>query len=203
MRSLPSPIFNPEDLIGCTFLMDEQEDGQNFRGCIVELIEDHESKVEDNPTRIKFRVSVNEDKAEEIITNNKMLEYITNDEESDIQWKFRCIVSHEYKGSRCNLLIKWEGGEIISEPLKIVAADDPVSCAIYARENDLPDKPGWSLSALLSEKRSSLIWSIRLCSDRTTRRLATNTDLKLLGHMNRHFVLTKETVTPYGEMLQY
>jgi hypothetical protein len=33
--------------------------------------------------------------------------------------------------------------EITSEPLKIVAADDPMSCAIYARENDLLDKPGW------------------------------------------------------------
>jgi hypothetical protein len=31
-----SPIFNPEDLIGRTFLMDEQEDGQKFRGRIVE-----------------------------------------------------------------------------------------------------------------------------------------------------------------------
>jgi hypothetical protein len=67
-----------------TFLMDEQEDGQKFRGGLVELIEDHESKVEENPTRIKFRFSVNEDKAEESITCNKMLEYITRDEESEI-----------------------------------------------------------------------------------------------------------------------
>jgi hypothetical protein len=72
-------IFNPEDLIGCTFLMDEQEDVQKFRGCIVEVIGDHESKVEDNTTRFKFRVSVSEDKAEEIITYNKMLEFITKD----------------------------------------------------------------------------------------------------------------------------
>jgi hypothetical protein len=57
-----------------------------------------------------------------------MLGYITKDEESDNQWKFQLIVSHEYKGSQCNLLIEWEGGEITSEPLKIVAADDPVSC---------------------------------------------------------------------------
>jgi hypothetical protein len=121
----PSRIFNPEDLIG-TFLMDEQEDGQKHRGRIVEFIEDDESKVEDNPTRIKFRVSVNEDKAEEIITYNKMLEYITKDEESDIQWKFRRIVSHEYKGSQWNLLIEWEVGEITSEPLQVIAVDDPV-----------------------------------------------------------------------------
>jgi hypothetical protein len=64
----PPPAFNPEGLVGHSFLMDEQEDGQWFRGRIVELIEDHESKLEDNPTRIKFRVSVKEDKAEEIIT---------------------------------------------------------------------------------------------------------------------------------------
>jgi hypothetical protein len=84
----PSPIFNPEDLIGRTFLMDEKEYGQKHRGQIVELIEDHESLLEENPTRIKFRVSVNNDKAEEIITYNKMLEYIIKDEESDIMWKF-------------------------------------------------------------------------------------------------------------------
>jgi hypothetical protein len=87
-------------------ILDEQDDGQKFRGRIVELIEDHESKVEDNPTRIQFRVSVNEDKAKEIITYNKMLECITKDEESDIQWKFRRIVSHEHKGSQCNVLVE-------------------------------------------------------------------------------------------------
>ena len=76
---LPSPVFNPQDLIGRSFLMDEQPDGQKARGKIVQLIEDHESSLEDNPTRIQFRVSVNNNKAEEIITYNKMLEYITID----------------------------------------------------------------------------------------------------------------------------
>jgi hypothetical protein len=50
----PPPIFNPADLIGRSFLMDKKEDGQQFRGCIVELLEDHESKLEDSPTTIKF-----------------------------------------------------------------------------------------------------------------------------------------------------
>jgi hypothetical protein len=113
----PPPVFNLEDLIGRSFLMDQQEDGQRFRGCIAELIEDHESKLEDNPTRTKFRISVNEDKAEEIITYNKMLEYITKDEDSDIKWKFRRIISHEYKGSQCYVLVEWENGETNNEPL--------------------------------------------------------------------------------------
>jgi hypothetical protein len=53
---LPSPVFNPQDLIGWSFLMDEQPDGQKTRGKTVQLIEDHESSLEDNPTRIQFRV---------------------------------------------------------------------------------------------------------------------------------------------------
>jgi hypothetical protein len=87
--------------------MDEQSDGQKARGKIVQLIEDHESSLEDNPTRIKFRVSVNNNKAEEIIMYNKMLEYITKDEESDIMWKFQRIISHEVQGSQITLLIQW------------------------------------------------------------------------------------------------
>jgi hypothetical protein len=34
--------------------------------------------------------------------------------------------------------------EITSEPLKIVTADEPVSCAIYVHESDLLDKPDWT-----------------------------------------------------------
>jgi hypothetical protein len=123
--------------------MDEQPDGQKARGKIVQLIEDHESSLEDNPTRIQFRVSVNNDKAEEIITYNKMLEYITRDQESDTMWKFQRIISHELQGSKITLLIEWENGEITKEPLSIIAVDDPVTCAIYASENGLLDQPGW------------------------------------------------------------
>jgi hypothetical protein len=47
-------VINTEDLIGRSFLMDKQEDGQQYRGRIVQLVEYHESMVEDNPSRIKF-----------------------------------------------------------------------------------------------------------------------------------------------------
>jgi hypothetical protein len=35
----PLPVFSPEDLIGHTFLMDEQEHPQQLRGQIVNLID--------------------------------------------------------------------------------------------------------------------------------------------------------------------
>ena len=34
-------------------------------------------------------------------------------------------------------------GEITNEPLNIIAAANPVSCAIYGRDSNLPDHPGW------------------------------------------------------------
>jgi len=40
-------------------------------------------------------------------------------------------------------MIEWENGEISREPLSAIAADDPVTCAIYARDNDLLHLDGW------------------------------------------------------------
>ena len=39
--------------------------------------------------------------------------------------------------------MEWENGEITAEPLSIIAADDPITCATYAKDNGLLDTPGW------------------------------------------------------------
>ncbi len=48
-----------------------------------------------------------------------------------------------YKGSKYNIMIEWENGEITSKPLTLIAADDPITCAIYAKENGLLNLDGW------------------------------------------------------------
>jgi hypothetical protein len=40
------------------------------------------------------------------------------------------------------LLVEWENGEITTEPLSVIAADDPITCAVYAREHELLDVKG-------------------------------------------------------------
>ena len=146
------PVFNPEDLIGKTFLLDPNDDGTIDRARIVELLEDFETKLDDNPTRIKFRIAVGKDKLEEMITYAKLMDYLQRDEESPpVYWKFKRIISHQkvarnhpdYNGSQVNVMIEWENGEITSEPLKIIAESDPVTCAVYAKENNLLNDPGW------------------------------------------------------------
>ena len=82
------PVFDPSDLVGRTFLMNPQEDGQRFRARIVQALEDHEADLEKNPTRIKFVCSVNDDQFEEVLAYNEVLDHIQRDEDSDIVWKF-------------------------------------------------------------------------------------------------------------------
>jgi hypothetical protein len=40
-------------------------------------------------------------------------------------------------------MIEWEDGSITKEPLDVIAKDDPVTCAQYAKENQLLDVSGW------------------------------------------------------------
>ena len=48
-----------------------------------------------------------------------------------------------YNRSKYNVMIEWENGETTSGPLTTIAADDPITCAIYASENDLLELDGW------------------------------------------------------------
>ena len=149
----PSVVFSPTDLVGKTFLLPfDEEIGERHRARIVEVIEEHADKVENHTDRIKFRLSVNQDQYEEIITYNQMLDYIEKDDNTEVLWKFKHIQSHEgplnsnhpnYKGSKFNVIVEWENGEVTSEPLTKFGADCPVECAIYARDHDLLDTQGW------------------------------------------------------------
>jgi hypothetical protein len=44
---------------------------------------------------------------------------------------------------------EWENGEVSYEPLHMIAADDPVMCAIYAKDHGLLDTDGWKRTGLI------------------------------------------------------
>ncbi len=46
-----------------------------------------------------------------------------------------------------------ETGEVMAEPLTMIAADDTITCAIYAREKGLLDKPDWKLFKGIAKKK--------------------------------------------------
>ena len=58
-------------------------------------------------------------------------------------------------------MIEWENGEITAEPLRAIAADDPVTCAIYARENGLLETPGWTRFKKIAAREKKFVRMVK------------------------------------------
>ena len=80
-------------------------------------------------------------------------------------YKFRAIFGHEsplnatdpnWKGRKYNVQIEWKTGEITFEPLSVIAADDPITCAAYAKEKNLYNLDGWKRFRHLIKKEKQL-----------------------------------------------
>ena len=113
--------------------------------------------MDENEEKIKFLVKLPDDDQGEILAYNEILDIIQDqyDKEqtnTDQQWTIKDITAHEgplspkhpnYKGSKYNVLVQWEDGSKTMEPLDIIAKDDPVSCAKYAKDYNLLEVPGW------------------------------------------------------------
>ena len=97
-------------------------------------------------------------------------------------YRFRAIIGYlgpllasdpDWKGSKYNVQVEWETGEITFEPLSIIAADDPVTCADYAKENDLLALEGWCRFRSLAKRDKGLTRAITQSKIRQVRRSQT------------------------------
>ena len=144
------PTFDPSDRIGRPFLLSPEENGERHRAKVtrqvVEIIDQDNGKRIEN---INYILDIGNGRVEELISYNQLLEHMGMDQEL---YRFRAIIGHQgpllasdpdWKGSKYNAQVEWETGEITFEPVSIIAADDPVTCAAYAKENDLLALEGW------------------------------------------------------------
>ena len=186
--SKPMPTFDPSDLIGRTFLLPPEENGERHRAKVtrkvVEIVDQEDGKRVEN---INFILDIGNGKVEELISYNQLLEHLENAQDHDMGmdqefFKFRAIIGHQgpllasdpdWKGSKYNVQVEWETGEITFEPLSIIAADDPVTCAAYAKENDLLALEGWRRFRSLAKKDKVLARAIKQSKIRQVRRSQT------------------------------
>ena len=75
---LSMPIIHPEELIGQSFPI-PQEDGELLHAVIIDAINKHEHHVDQDPANIQFRCSVNNDKYEEIMSYNQIMDHLNKD----------------------------------------------------------------------------------------------------------------------------
>ena len=97
-------------------------------------------------------------------------------------YRFGAIIGHQgpllasdpdWKGNKYNVQVEWETGEITFEPLSIIAADDPVTCAVYAKENDLLALEGCHRFRCLAKTDKELARVIKQSKIRQVRRSQT------------------------------
>ena len=143
--------YKPDDLIGRTFLLPPSQNGERCRACIKQKVLEVSHKLdEDQETladNINFLLDVGQGRSQAIISYNQVLNCLEKDNQDDeTLYKFRAITDHQapldnddhiYKGILYNVLVEWETGEITEECLSIIAADNPVTCAAYAKKHNL------------------------------------------------------------------
>ena len=69
-------------------------------------------------------------------------------------------------------MIEWETGEITEEPLNIIAQDDPVTCAAYAKQHNLLELPKWKKLKHIARHQKTLSRAINQTKIRQVRRSA-------------------------------
>ena len=146
------PKLSPEELMGLTFI--RESDGQKLRAKVIRKINDDDAA---NHQNIQFLVEVGNGDVDEIIAYAELSALVEAQREEELlnpdkAWIYKAIIGHEgplnvthpkYKGSVYNVLVQWEDGSETYEPLALIKKDDPVTCATYAKDNNLLDLPGW------------------------------------------------------------
>ena len=121
---------------------------------------------------------------EEIISYNQLLDHleaVANDDNeiSDVLFKFRALIGRQgplkqtypyWKGCKYNVLVEWETWEKSYEPLSFLGVDDPVTCAMYAKENDLLHIDEWKRFRNLAKRDKTLTRAVMQLRIRQARR---------------------------------
>ena len=182
------PTFDPSDLFGRTLLLPPEENGERHRAKVtrqvVEIIDqDNGQRIEN----INFFIDIGNGKVEELISYNQLLEHLENAQDHDMGmdqelYRFRAIIGHQgpllasdpdWKGSKYNVQVEREIGEITFESLSIIAADYPVTCAAYTKESSLLALEGWRRFRSLAKNNKGLVRAINHSKIRQVRKSQT------------------------------
>ena len=137
------PTFDPTDLIGRTFLLPPEENGERHRANItrrvVEIIDQENGQRVEN---INFILDIGNGKVEELISYNQLLEHLETAQDNDTGmdqelFKFRAIIGHKALwlhqiqiGRAANTMFKWNGrlGSLLMNPslLLLLKTKSPV-----------------------------------------------------------------------------
>ena len=109
----------------------------------------------------------------------QILDHLDHQEQQEDLYKYRAITCHQghlspqdenNKGSKYNVIVEWETGEITDEPLSLIGSDDPLTCAGYAKKHDLLHMDGWKRLKHIGKNQKQLTRAINQSKIRQVRR---------------------------------
>ena len=181
----PMAEYNPNDLIDRTFLLPKNEQGERLRATIKRKVIETSKLLDDQYDNaidtINFHLDVGQGRAEAIMSYVQILDHLDHQEQQEDLYKFRAITGHQgplspqdenYKGSKYSVMVEWETGEITDEPLSLIAADNPVTCAEYAQKHDFLHFDGWKSLKHIVKNQKQLTRAINQSKIRQVRRSA-------------------------------
>ena len=158
------------------------ENGERKRATISEHVNDLCQEQVSREDQLRFKLKIDGDQLDDLISYNQLMEYLEDKTDTgpleDGLYRFKCIKDHrgpytsldpEYNGSSYNLLIEWETGEQTWEPLSNIIASDPYTCAVYAKEHNLLNTPGWKLLKRHARTARRLIRTLKKAKYRQAR----------------------------------
>ena len=86
------------------------------------------------------------------MTYDDVIDLIESSDISSPAEGFECLRGHRRQAGAWQVEVTWLDGSRTWELLSIIAVDDPVSCARYAKENDLLNTQGWKRFQQLVKK---------------------------------------------------
>ena len=123
----PMSIINFDVLLGRTFLLPMDENGERKRATISEHVNDLCQEQVSREDQLRFKLKIDGDQLDDLISYNQLMEYLEDKTDTcpleDGLNRFKCIKDH--KGP--------------------YTSSDPYTCAVYAKEHDLLNTPGWKL----------------------------------------------------------
>ena len=130
---------------------------------------------------LSYILGIGNGKLEEITSYNQLVDHLETVANKDNKISVDLYSTHwppgalkatdpNWKGCKYNVLVDRETGEKTYEPLSVLAADDPVTCVTYAKENDLLRIDGWKRFKNLAKRDKALTRAVMQSKIRQPRR---------------------------------
>ena len=115
-KAFSVPTFDPDSLIGRTFLLNPNDNGETFHAKVKSPVINQQAQSPDE--HLQFLLSVGEDQPDELVTYNHLMDLLQREVDKDIQddmWIFTEIIGHKgplnqkhenYKGSKYNVKVQ-------------------------------------------------------------------------------------------------